>query len=190
MDDDATPGPLMLALFRHGDALRSYVDRRLPAAVRGHVDPADVFQEVCCDALGRAAEFRPVDDGSARRWLFTVARRRMGRLLQRQRASRQTTEAGLADDPLVLLLHELAVYERTPSQSAASHETWAAVHRSLGRLSADHAAVIRHRYLDRRPAAEVAPLMGRATAAAVDELARRAMIALRADLRSLILAHA
>jgi len=184
--------PLQAALVAERAALLAYVDRRLPASIRGAVDPADVVQDVCCDALRREAQFRPADDPTGRRWLFTIARRRMIRLAERARVARLRTESGLAPgtagDPLVGMLEQLAVYERTPSQSAASHEQMAALQRALRRLTDDHAAVIRLRYVDRLPAVAAAAVTKRSPAA-VDKLLQRALAALRAELRSPIAAH-
>jgi RNA polymerase sigma factor (sigma-70 family) len=194
-DVPATPPvlrPLQVALAAQRAGLLAYVDRRLPASLRSWVDPADVVQDVCCEALRREGHFRPGDDPTGRRWLFTIARRRIIRLLERARVARQLTECGLGAaagmDPLAGLLEQLAVYERTPSQSAASHERMAAVQRALARLSPDHAVVIRLRYVDRLPAAVVAGRIARSPAA-VDKLLQRAVAALRVELRSLIAAH-
>jgi RNA polymerase sigma factor (sigma-70 family) len=116
----------------------------------------------------------------------------MTRLLERARTSRQRTESVLRSvagtDPVLGLLEQLAVYERTPSQSAAAHETMAAVQRALRRLTADHATVIRLRYVDRLSAIDAAGRLDRSPAA-VDKLLQRAMAALRVELRSLIAAH-
>ena len=188
----SVPRPLQVALAAQRAGLLAYVERHLPASLRGSVDPADVVQDVCYEALRREAHFRPGDDPTGRRWLFTIARRRITRLLERARVARQLTECGLGAaagiDPLVGLLEQLAVYERTPSQSAASHERMAAVQRALARLRPAHAAVIRLRYVDRHPAAVVAATTGR-TPAAVDKLLQRAVAALRVQLRPLMAAH-
>ncbi len=184
-DEPRPAGVLIAALFAHRAALTSYVDRLLPPVLRAAVDPADVVQDVCYEAMRREAEFRPADDASGRRWIFTIARRRISRLLQRQQLARR---APPADDSLADLLETLAVYHRTPSRSAASHETWQIVQGSLGRLRPEHASVIKSRYLDGLPPAEVAARTGR-TANAVDQLLHRAMTALRSDLRSVMAAH-
>ena len=179
------PSPLLQALAAHRDGLAAYVERRMPAVLRGSVDAADVVQDVCCEAIRYESTFVAFDDSSARRWLYTVARRRLTVTLERQ--MRWGTVQPV--DPLVPVLEELALYERTPSMSAMSRETWAAVAGSLDRLPAQYSHVIRARYMDRKPAAEVAELIGRSVRA-VEQLLVRAMAALRAELRSLIVAHA
>ena len=165
----APTGVLIVALFTHRAALTAYVDRQLPQVLRATIDPADVVQDVCFEAMRREADFRPVDDASGRRWIFTIARRRIVRLLQRQQLARRSPQA---DDSLADLLETLAVYQRTPSRSAASHETWRLVQDSIGRLRPEHASVIKSRYLDGLPPAEVAAKTGR-TANAVDQLLHR-----------------
>ncbi len=183
MPDDPIEPPLRALLLAQRGAVLAYVDRRLPPSLRGLVDPADVVQDVCCEALRHEQAFRPQDDPTGRRWLFTIARRRITRLLERQRIARQRTESGLpvGTDPVVGLLEQLAVYERTPSQSAAAHEAMADVQRALARLAPAHAAVVRARHIDRRSAIDVAAELGRSPAA-VDKLLQRAMAALRAEL--------
>ncbi len=180
------PRPVVAALAAHGQLLTDYVQRHLPASLRGSVDPADVVQDVCYEALLHEATFRPELDPDGRRWLCSIARSQLTRRLRRKQLP-GAAAAGTADvdDPLVKLLEELTVYLRTPSQSAASHETIAAVHRSIARLSPDHAAVIRSRYLDQLSAAEVADRSGR-TLAAVNQLLYRAMASLRVELTGLL----
>jgi RNA polymerase sigma factor (sigma-70 family) len=175
--------PLVLALIAQADALLAYVDRQLPPSLRGSVDPADVVQDVWTQALQRESAFDPSIDPTGRRWLFTIARRRIIRLMERHHASRQRTEAAMAKarSDSIDLLEQLAVYERTPSQSAVGHESVAAVRRALAELTPDHAAVIRSRYVERLSAAAVAERIGR-TPAAVDKLLQRALTALAVKL--------
>ena len=188
-DAESTPpttsGPLLQALAAHRDGLTAYVERRLPSVLRGSVDPGDVVQDVSCEAIRYESTFVALDESSGRRWLYTVARRRLTVLLERHMRW-GTVEAV---DPLVPMLEELARYERTPSLSAMSRETWAAVLGSLDRLPAQYSHVIRARYMDLRPAAEVAVMIGRSVRS-VEQLLVRAMAALRVELRSLIVAHA
>ena len=185
MSDAPIDFPLRGVLLAQRAAVLAYVERRLPPSLRGAVDPADVVQDVCCEALRRAVSFRPDLDPTGRRWLYTIARRRITRLMERARLGRQRTESALpaGTKPVVGLLEQLAVYERTPSQSAAAHETMARVQRALGRLTVAHAAVIRSRHIDRLPAIEVASQMGR-TPAAIDKLLQRAMAALAVELNA------
>ena len=177
------PSPLVLALIAQGDALLAYVDRQLTPSLRGSVGPADVVQDVFAEALRRESSCDPTVDPTGRRWLFTIAKRRIIRLMERHHASRQRTEAAMAKvrGDSIDLLEQLAVYGRTPSQSAVGHESVAAVRRALAELTPDHAAVIRSRYVERLPAAAVAERIGR-TPAAVDKLLQRAMTALAAKL--------
>ena len=170
--------PIERALIALRQELLEYVERYMPPPVRGLHDPADVVQDVCFEALRRESAYDPSADPTGRRWLLTLARRRLVRLLDRRLTSRQATQAAVAEDtdePLGRLLEELAVYERTPSASAASHETWAAVQMAFGRLSAAHVAVIRAKYYDREPLVDYAARVGR-SADAVHKLCQRANV--------------
>ena len=78
------------------------------------------------------------------------------------------------DDSMIALIEMLAVHERTPSRSAASHEAVAAVQAGLEQLKDDYREVIRLRHIEGLPMAEVAERMGRSQGAA-QMLARRAL---------------
>ena len=176
--------PVSAAWQRHRVRLAAYVGRLLPASLRSAVDVEDVLHDVWLESMRTAGAFVADAESDGLRWLKTIARRRVGYLARRRQASRQSTEAAFAaavDDPVVLLLEELAMFRHTPSRSAANHETWAAVAAAMGRLSPDYAAVLRARYLDGLPAREVAACTGR-TPTAIDKLCSRAVAALRAEL--------
>jgi len=172
---------LKLALFDHRHALTAYVARQLPVSLKAAFDPGDVVQDVYFEALRRADQFVEVDASSRSRWLMTIARNRILYLVRRHKASRRAPQHDSHDDSLVCLLEEMARYERTPSASAASHETHFAVKQSVERLAPAHAQAIRWRFFDGLSHREVAAKTGR-TESAAKELFHYAMGALRKDL--------
>jgi hypothetical protein len=70
---DSPPGPLPIGrplrecLLAERAGLLAYVERKLPAVLRGTVDPIDVVQDVCCEALRYESSFRPEQDPTGRR---------------------------------------------------------------------------------------------------------------------------
>jgi RNA polymerase sigma-70 factor (ECF subfamily) len=205
--DDLTIDDAQLARLRAGDPtaweqllrtfrqrLAAFVDRLLPADVRASVDPQDVLNDTYFEAYRRFAEFDAGDADAVYRWLATIARHRLIDLVRAQRrlkrgggrlrvgAGGQGVAAG-GDDPVVALLHELAVYERTPSMSAMRHELRAALERSIGRLSGPLREAIRLRHMSGLPFKEVAERMSR-TERAVQQLCTRGLRELRTELES------
>jgi RNA polymerase sigma factor (sigma-70 family) len=157
------------------DMLTAYVNKHWPAALRGLYDPADVVQDTCALALQYADAYDPERDPNGRRLLCTIARRRIIRLIERQRASRQVTDATILDG------EHPAVGVLSPDAAVEARERAAAVRQAVGQLSPEHAAVLRDRYVDRIPAKVVAERMGRSPGA-VDKLLQRAVLALAARL--------
>jgi RNA polymerase sigma-70 factor (ECF subfamily) len=162
--------------------LLAYVQRKLPAALRSLVDPQDVLQDTCVEAFRRVNDFEPVGDDARYRWLVTIARNRVAALARNYRTRRRSQ--GLVQ--LVELLKELAVYTRTPSRSAMSHELVVAVQQAIEALEPTYREAIRLRYIDGLSIDEIAGRMGR-TKGSVNMLCNRAMKVLkeRLDARAL-----
>ena len=184
---DPAPVSLQLALFRCGPLLVAYVGRHLPAWLASVVDPADVVQDVYLEAMRRSTEFQPADADHTRRWLMTIARNRLVDLIRHHGAAKRGGQVSVVsaapDASTVGLLAEVAIYDRTPSKSAAAHEIAALIHRSIADLPADYAQVLRLRYLDGLSGKAVAAELSR-TEGAVHVLCHRAVEALRLRLRS------
>ncbi|MGA2499187.1 MAG: sigma-70 family RNA polymerase sigma factor, partial [Tepidisphaeraceae bacterium] len=149
-------------LTAHHPRLLEYVSRHLPVQVRNLVDPADVVQDTCFEACRLIGKFKPAGKNSTFRWLVTIARHRIVDLL-RIRQARQSGKSGdhAPGDSLTRAIAELAVYRRTPSRSAASHEFLAAVEQAIGRLPPVYRQVVTLRHIDGLDTAETAAKMDR-----------------------------
>lgn len=189
----APPGPdpdeLGRVLGAHRAAVASYAARHTPPDLRPLTAPEDVWQDVCLETFRRFVEFRGRPPDEVRRLLLTIAR---CKLVDAVRAGRATKRGGglarvedlrreQGGESMIPLLEQLAVYERTPSRSAIAHEAAAIVQRSLARLPTDYALCVRLRHIEQRTVPETAGLMGR-TNGATEQLCRRALLRLRADL--------
>lgn len=180
-------------LLRHREALLRYLHRRVPDDVRQTVDPQDILQDVYVEAFRRIGAFRATDNRSALRWLLTLARHRLLNLIEMQRAAKRGGGKGVnwrelaaSEQSVVVLLQDLAVYERTPSQSAVAHEVIAALQSLIGQLPGDWQTAIRLRYLEGQAVEAIAARMNR-TAGAVQMLCNRAIKKLRGQLQAMSL---
>lgn len=169
---------------RH-DRLIRYVEKHMPPELRGAIEAADIVQDTYFEACRLFSGFQPAGDDSLFRWLVTIARHRT---VDHLRAFRARIKLGrslqdAAEEPVASLLEDLAVYRRTPSRSAASHEAMLALERAIERLPEEHRQVVQLRHIDGLSVEEVAQKMGR-TPQAVYWLTSRALAAIREDLRS------
>jgi RNA polymerase sigma-70 factor (ECF subfamily) len=174
-------------LLTERQTLLSYARRHLPADVARVIGPEDVFQDVLVAALRRIAGFVATDDASARRWLLTIARHRIAEVVRSCRAQKRgggQAAEGAENEPVLRLLAEVAVYERTPSQSALSHELVAAVQEAVCRLPADYGMAIRLRYVQGLSVADAARAMDR-TEGALMTICCRALKMLRQEMGAL-----
>jgi len=178
------------ALRAHSHRLRKYITKNLPADVREQHDPQDVLQDVFFEAFRRAGSFPANDSTAGLYWLITVARNRLRHLIRLRRTAKRGGgwtnfgDPAAANDSLVALLEELAVYRRTPSKSAAAREFMVAMENALDRLPQDYALVIRLRHLEGESLKTIAARMQRSEGA-VEMLCNRGLAALRAELRSI-----
>ena len=179
------------ALLKHlHQPLMSFVGSLIPNDLKSRVEPQDILNDTYFEAYRRIGEFTAIDDQSVFRWLATIARHQLINTVKAQRCqkrggrSRQIDTAAVGEDgQLIELLHDLAIYERTPSRSAMRHELRIALETSISRLEAPLRQALRLRHLSGLPFKDVAVQMSR-TERAVQQLCTRAMRQLRHDLES------
>ena len=177
---------LQRMLHEHAARLLDFVSGKLPADLRSFVEPRDVLQDVFFEAFQRIGEFEPRVNNAAYRWLVTIARHRVLALIRMQRASKRGGGRGAFEgvkdvDGVESMLEELAVYTRTPSQSAMSHELAAVMQKSMSRIEPQYKEVIQLRYIDGLSVKQSADKMGR-TEGAIFMLCSRGLKSLREHL--------
>lgn len=179
--------PLSLQLLLHAQRARlmEYVRRHLPAELAGFIDVQDVLQDTYINAFRRMGQFTPGEPDSVYRWLVTIARHRIAELLRLHRSDKRGGGRGGAteEESLIQTLAQLAVYQRTPSRSAAAHEFLAALEQSLRRLPDAYRDAVNLRYVQGLTPGEIASKIGRSERA-VHMLCNRGLKAVRLDLRS------
>jgi len=168
--------------------LRAAIDKEIEPAARRFVEPEDVLQDAYAAAYTSIAECRFDDPAQFYRWLERIALntlRNKWRALKRQKRDvRRLIHAPAATSTYPDLLDRLSASGGSPSRLAGRSEATAAVVSSLARLTEDQRGVIRLRFFEELPVAEVAKRLGKSEGA-VHALCMRALRALREHLGTL-----
>jgi RNA polymerase sigma-70 factor, ECF subfamily len=165
-------GALRLLFSRHAPWLAARLRAVLPAA-----DVEDVLQETFLGVWCGAAGYRP--EGAAAGWLWGIARRQAALFLRRAGPSSLLLPAVLAED---------GRHAADPAEAALSRAAIAAAVTALGPEGCPEREAWRLLYVEDRPVAEVAQLMG-VPEGTVKSRAHRARRLLRAALQSHALAE-
>ena len=181
---------LQTLLHLHRLRLLGYIDRRLPSELMSVIDPEDILQDVCVEAFRHIGRLTLDSHEAFGRWLLTVARHRMAMLLRAVKSQKRGGAFRLLapaneknEGGVTALLESLALYLRTPSQSAAAHEMAVAVQRSISDLPKHYRQAIQLHHLDGLPPREAAAAMHK-TEGAFHQIRRRALEQLRSSMRS------
>jgi RNA polymerase sigma-70 factor, ECF subfamily len=182
---------LEMLLYRHHRSLSAYLQSHFPTELRDWLEPEDVLQDIWLKAITAVSRFRPEGPDPVFRWLVTIARHQISDHLKYVRTSKRKNTRHLLDkncddESIARLLAEMAVYLRTPSKSAVSHELMVALDSAIGRLPRDQAMALRLRHLTGLDVPEVARQMNRTRASAAN-LCKRALKSLRWEMRSVSL---
>ncbi|MGD0771087.1 MAG: sigma-70 family RNA polymerase sigma factor [Tepidisphaeraceae bacterium] len=182
---------LEMLLFRCRNRLLAYVQAHFPAELVGFLEPQDVLQDTWLKAIRAISDFHPDGPDPVYRWLVTIARNLiLDQVKYARTAKRKNTRVPLErtdeNASIIRLLEEMAVYHRTPSKSAASHELIAALDSAIERLPSDQARALRLRHLEGLEIREIAHRMKR-TEGSVSMLCNRALKSLRWEMRSVSL---
>ncbi len=184
---DGAAAQLLLLQYR-GELLR-YIARKLPDDLRRTIEPQDILQDVYFEVFRNMGSFKATEPGMALRWMLRIARNRLIDLVRLHNSAKRgggrsaDLGGGDSDEAVVKLLQDLAVYERTPSRSAAAHELLDAVQRSMNRLPPDYREALRSRYFEGMAVNDIASRMNRSSGSVL-MLCNRGLKALRAELRS------
>ena len=178
----------LLLIERHPDFC-AYLQRRIPPALRSQLDPEDVLQESYVQVFRHIGRFVPHDADAFRRWVCTIALRRLRNELDKARAGkrgggrRPIIRGGPAQDSWIGLIELLSAPGRSPSRCAVRAETIAAIQTGLSELPNHYQQAIRFVYLEGWSVAATAIKMQK-TERAVHGLCRRGLELLRRRLGS------
>ena len=170
-------------VIHHYAGLRGVVTGAIDAAMRSRIDPDDILHQAYIVAFKSIGTVEFNSPEHFQNWLKRIA---LDRLKDAQRAHRRQKrdvgrEAHERSDSTASypdLVHRLAGSESTPSRQIAKAEAIAAVMSSLARLTDDQREVVRLRFLEDVPVAEIAQRLGK-TETAVYTLCHRGLKSLR-----------
>ena len=176
---------LQAILHAHSDRLLAYLTRHMSNDLRGFVEPQDVLQDTFFEAFRRSHEFQMQGADSVFRWLVTIARHRIVAIVRMQRSLKRGGRVAEKDGfaSVVGFLEELAVYQRTPSQSAMSHELVSAIQQAINALEPHYCRAIQLRYIEGLTVQDTADRMGR-TCGSILMLCNRGLAALKVQLQA------
>ena len=184
-DEPANVEALQAILHAHSDRLLAYLTRQMSNDLRRFVEPQDVLQDTFFEAFQRSHEFQLQGADSVFRWLVTIARHRILAIVRMQRSSKRSGRTPEKDEfaSIVGVLEELAIYRRTPSQSAMSHELVSAIQQAINSLEPQYCQAVQLRYIDGLTVQEAADRMGR-TNGSILMLCNRGLAILKAHLQA------
>jgi RNA polymerase sigma-70 factor (ECF subfamily) len=180
---DGDQDALQRLIVHHHTELRGVVAGALEAGVRSRIDPDDILQQAYIVAFKNIGGAEIDSPEHFRNWLKRIAFDRLKdaqRALQRQKrdVAREIHEHPDRTTSYPDLIHRVAGGESTPSRQIAKSEAIAAVMSSLARLTDDQREVVRLRFLEDVPVAEIAQRLGK-TETAVYTLCHRGLKSLR-----------
>jgi len=185
---------LSLLLVQQHDGLLRYIRRRITVDDERYCDPEDVLQDTFTLAFQQIHTLRQGDDAAFTSWLMVIAQNRLRNIADMRRSrkrggdwvrvnginnaigARQPADAddGFATD----LLEMLARNTRSPRSVAGNREYVTLIRQAIGELEPAHRDVLRMRFVENMPHAEIADQLGR-TEPAIRQLCLRALRRLR-----------
>jgi RNA polymerase sigma-70 factor (ECF subfamily) len=178
----------MLLLSGHG-RLCAYVERRIPADLRGLIEPEDVTQEAYIQVFQHIRGFRATHADAFARWTATIALRKLRNTITGQRAAKRGGGKGRAayqpttEDSMVSLLDLVAAPGRTPSRVLARRDAVGAMQMALAGIPEHYRQAVWLVYIEGCPVAVAAAQLGK-TERAIHGLCRSALKLLRERLGS------
>ena len=166
-------------LVRHLSALTGYIRLHADPVVRQHESCWDVAQSVCCDALQAVDGFEFRGEPAFRKWLFTLALRKLVNhkrhyLARKRDVGREERFVSVDGRTGLEALHASM---SSPSQGAIAREAAERFERAFDRLPEDYRTVITMARIFCMPCKDIAAEMGRPEGA-VRVLLHRALVRL------------
>jgi RNA polymerase sigma-70 factor (ECF subfamily) len=157
---------LQCLIVSYHPTLRRRVASEIEERFRQQIDPDDVLQSAYIAAFRHIGEYRFHTRGGPYKWLERIAR---NKLIDRKRAlmsrksdvGREIPAATGTSDPHQDLVQRLGYTNATSSRHLGVREATAVVMSSFARLSDDRRAIVRMRYLEGQPVAEIAATLGK-----------------------------
>lgn len=177
-------------LLRHHARLTAFLARKLPVHLRSLISVEDILQDTYVVVFREIGDFKPHSPRAFFHWICRIAEHRLYDAVRAEHAAKRGGDRRRIDvqtttptGSVVEWLEQLAMHERTPSQSVARKEAIGVVRGALDGLPEDYREALRLRYLDGLSVAQTAERMSR-TQGAVCLLCHRAIKKLHVALGS------
>lgn len=155
----------LVEFYRH--SLRAYIENQLGQQLRRKVEPDDVFQETCAEAL-RSLPSADLSNREPFRWLCMIAEHRVVDLhrhffgAQKRDAGRERGFGGDGtDSENPGLLNLLVASMTTPSAAFSRNVREARLLDALNQLPDDQREVLKLRYIENLPTKDIAERLGK-----------------------------
>lgn len=167
-DDTATEQ----LLLRFHARLLNVIARKLPVRLRSLIAVEDVLQDAYVTIFREVRSLKPQGSEAFFHWLCLVAEHRLYDVIRAENADKRggqhhrvDTQSAAQSGTVVDWLEQLALYERTPSQSVAAREAVGIVRGALDGLPDHYRQALRLRYLEGLTVAQTAQRMDRSEGA-------------------------
>lgn len=185
---------LQRLLVHYHDMLWCKIDAQVNGRLRRYFEAEDVLQEAYAAAYRSIGDCNFDGPGGFYAWLEAIALNKLQTIerdlhrkkrdVRRERHADSFPAAGTSSASYPDLFARLSAGQSTPSRHLANREAVAAIISSIARLSDQQRAVIRMHFLEDRPVAEIAAVLGKSNDA-VYMLCYRGMKKLRVHIGSL-----
>jgi len=156
----------------HRPQLMAFIERQLGTALRRKVEPDDIYQETCAEAI-RALPTAEMGDRDPFSWLCQIAERRIIDLHRRffdakkRDAGREVPlgSGGGTDTQPAGLINMLVASMTTPSKAFSRNAREALLNEALLKLPDEQREALRMRYVENLPSKQIAEKLGKSDAA-------------------------
>ncbi|MFQ5424814.1 MAG: sigma-70 family RNA polymerase sigma factor [Phycisphaerae bacterium] len=182
-------------LVMYHPRLRGRLLRQMDAVMRSKIEPEDILQQVYLEAFRAIGNFTYHGKDSFLRWLFTILDRKLIDEHRALRAERRDVRREVSPVPsrsqnttYIDLMSRVMVEGSTPSRIVRRNEALGVMSACLATLPDHYREVIRMRFMEGRPVAEVAQAMGRSIGS-IHMICHRALRQLREQVEKLGITH-
>ncbi|MFO0973752.1 MAG: RNA polymerase sigma factor [Phycisphaerae bacterium] len=183
---------LQRLLLLYHPRLRARLVRQMDETMKGRLEPEDILQQVYLEAFRAVGTFQYQGADSFLRWLFTILDRKLideHRALHAERRDVRREVRGAPPSPTdgasyVDLLQRLTAEVGTASRVVRRNEALGALAVCLAALPDHYRDVIRLRFIEGLPVADVATRLKR-TNGSIHMICHRALTALREEMDKL-----
>lgn len=182
-------------LILYHPRLRARLIRQMDPVMRSKVEPEDILQQVYLEAFRAIGQFNYQGKDSFLRWMFTILDRKLIDEHRALRAERRDVRREVSAGPsagrhttYVDLMARVMTEGSSPSQVVRKNEALGALSVCVAALPEHYREVIRMRFMEGRPVADVAEALGRSIGS-IHMICHRALRQLRDQVEKAGITH-